>query len=82
MIDITQYVLAWIACCKEVWDRWFKELDNGEDEFGEVEQALFSSLVLSVTNITDRPGLPECYKVLRAVYKDDAEGYRSLCKQL
>jgi hypothetical protein len=81
MKDMTQYILVWLTCCKEVWERWFKELDNGEDEFGEVEQALFSSLVLSATNMIDRPGLPDCYQLLSAVYREDVNGYRSVCKQ-
>ncbi len=81
MKDITRYILVWLACCKEVWERWFKELDNGEDEFGEVEQALFSSLVLSVTGIADRPDLLDSYELLSAVYKADIDDYRSVCTQ-
>lgn len=81
MVDMTDQVLVWLTCCEEVWNRWFNELDSGEDEFGEVEQALFSSLVLSTTNIIDRPSLPDCYKLLSGVYRADVDGYRSVCKQ-
>jgi hypothetical protein len=81
MKDMTQYILVWLACCKEVWERWFKELDNGEDEFSEVEQALFSSLVLSAANMANRPNLPDCYQFLSAVYKADVDGHRSVCRQ-
>lgn len=80
MLDITQHILIWLACCKEVWERWFKEHDNGEDEFNEVEQALFSSLVLSATGMIDRPDLYNCYKLLSAVYIVDVNDYRSVCK--
>ncbi|WP_295628492.1 hypothetical protein [uncultured Nitrosomonas sp.] len=79
MIDITPHILVWLACCKEVWGNWYKKLDNGEDEFGEVEQALFSSLVLSSINMVNRPDLDKCYKLLFAVYKADVEDYRSVC---
>lgn len=81
MKDITQYILVWLACCKDVWERWFKELDNGEDEFGEVEQALFSSLVLSSTDMADRPALRDSYQLLSAIYKTDVDDYRSVCRQ-
>lgn len=81
MIDITQYVLVWLACCKEVWERWFKELDNSEDKFYEVEQVLFSSLVVSAVNVDNRLSLSDFYKKLSAAYKDDIDGYRSICKQ-
>lgn len=81
MKDVTQYILVWLACCKDVWERWFKELENGEEEFGEVEQALFSSLVLSSIDITDRLALRDSYQLLSAVYKTDIDGYRPVCQK-
>lgn len=80
-MDITQYILVWLSCCRDVWDRWFKDRENGQDEFIEVEESLFSAMVLSVTNITERPELPDCYNLLSAVYKYNVDGFRSVCKK-
>ena len=78
--DITQYILAWTSCCNEIWDNWFCNVENGEDEFLEVEEVLFSSLVLSQLSLENRPNLDDCYKLLRARYKTDGEEQRSVCR--
>ncbi len=79
MLDITPYILDWVHCCRDIWDKWFSVLKNGSDEFIEVENALFSSLVLSQTKITNRPNLNECYKLLEATYNYDIAEQRSIC---
>lgn len=81
MIDVTKYITTWVMCCKEVWGKWFLSSENGEDEFYEVEEALFSTLVLSNVKLIERPKLRECYVLLKGVYKYDVAGERSVCKR-
>jgi|SRR5690554_1149848 len=81
MIDITQCIFAWVTCCRDVWERWFKDREDGQDEFIEVEEALFSALVLSAINMVERPILSDRYTLLTAVYKNNVGGYRSICKR-
>lgn len=80
MVDITKYIATWVMCCKEVWDKWFLREENGEDEFYEIEEALFSTLVLSKVQLIERPKLNECYTLLKGVYKYDMADERSVCK--
>ena len=79
MKDVTQQTCVWLLCCKEVWHRWFEALENGEDEFLEVEEALFSSLVLSFAGLADRPSLSNCHSFLHGVYRVDVDEHRSVC---
>ena len=81
MLDITNRISLWVSCCSEVSDRWFKELENGEDEFLRVEEALFSSLVLSAIETVDRPSLIESYGLLTAEYRKDVDDARSVCRK-
>lgn len=66
-------------CCKEMWNTWFANLENGNDEFLEVEEALFSTLVLSHLELTKRPSLNEVYPLLKGIYKEDVKADRSVC---
>lgn len=68
-------------CCKEVWMKYFSSNENGDDEFCEVEEALFSTLVLSNIKLVERPKLRACYPLLRGVYKHDVADERSVCKR-
>jgi hypothetical protein len=81
MRDITDDTLIWVACCRDVWEKWFANLENGDDEFFEVEDALFSSLVLSKLELKNRPNLNECKNFLRAVYKRDISEMKSVCRK-
>lgn len=81
MRDITKYIAIWVMCCKEIWAKWFSTDKNGEDEFYEVEEALFSALVLSKIGLTERPKLKEYYTLLKGIYKHDVRGNRSVCKR-
>ena len=80
MKDITQYLKIWANCCRELWDGWFANLDNGDDEFFEVENALFSALVLSQLEISPRPNLDDIYPRLTATYINDVRAQRSVCR--
>jgi len=81
MRDITKYIAIWVMCCKEVWSKWFSTNENGEDEFYEVEEALFSALVLSNIGLVERPKLRACYALLKGTFKYDVVGDRSVCKR-
>ncbi len=81
MLDITKHIATWVICCNEVWIKWFSNNENGEDEFYEVEEALFSTLVLSNIKLIERPRLQVCYPLLKGVYKCDVSGERSVCKR-
>lgn len=79
MKDITKYVITWVMCCEEIWTTWFANIENGDDEFLEVEEALFSTLVLSHLKLTRRPSLNEVYPLLKGVYKEEMKVVRSVC---
>ena len=79
MKDVTAHVTNWINCCKDVWGTWFANTENAVDEFIEVEEALFSTLVLSHLELTKRPPLNEAYNLLEGVYRQDMKAMRSLC---
>ncbi len=81
MEDITELILTWTSCCTDVWLRWFKNIDNAEDEFIEVEEALFSALVLPALKLHERPSLSESYSFFQAEYKKDICDKRSICKR-
>ncbi len=81
MLDITRDVKNWVLCCNDVWNKWFASHENSDDEFLEVEEALFSTLVLSNTNLVERPSLNECYTLLRGVYRYDITDERSVCER-
>jgi hypothetical protein len=68
-------------CCKDVWSKWFSSSENGEDEFYEVEEALFSTIVLSNIELVERPKLRACYALLKGIYKHDVASERSVCKR-
>jgi hypothetical protein len=81
MLDVTKQITKWVLCCNEVWTNWFASNENGDDEFYEVEEALFSTLVLSNIALSERPRLSECYALLTGVYKHDIADERSVCKR-
>ena len=81
MLDITNDITTWVKCCQEVWSLWFIDRENGEDEFFEVEEALFSALVLSNLNLTHKPTIKKSYGLLKGVYRFDINSERSVCKQ-
>ena len=81
MLDVTEFISSWVSCSKDIWERWFREMDDGEHEFSEVERALFSALVLSKINVPERPSHADPYELLDAVYKEDIDDVRSVCKQ-
>ncbi|MFK5893794.1 MAG: hypothetical protein QM504_11290 [Pseudomonadota bacterium] len=41
----------------EVWNTWFANIENGDDEFSEVEEVLFSTLVLAHLDLVKRSSL-------------------------
>jgi hypothetical protein len=79
MQDITNEVITWISCCQDIWNNWFSVLEDGEDEFLAVEDALFSSLVLAKIKGRFRLSTDECYKNMRVSYKVDVSDYRTVC---
>ena len=81
MVDISCLLRNWVECCREVWTKWFMERENGEDEFYEVEAALFSALVLSDFLDCHRPPLHEVYPRLEASYLDDLQAVRPVCRK-
>lgn len=46
MKDVTDLVTGWARCSHDVWNRWFKSRHDGWHEFINVEEALFSALVI------------------------------------
>lgn len=46
MKDVTDLVIAWSRCSHDVWTRWFKPREDGWHEFIDVDEALFSALVI------------------------------------
>ncbi|MFT4926246.1 MAG: hypothetical protein ACI8WB_002344 [Phenylobacterium sp.] len=79
MQDITSNVKIWIACCRDVWGKWFVELEDGEDEFLAVEEALLSALVLAKIEGDSRPSIDKFYEAMKATYKIDINDFRSVC---
>ena len=79
MVDISEEIRAWTKCCVELWDNWFVDIENGADEFLEVEDTIFSTLVLSQLPLDQRPRLDEVYRRLRATYREDLNSERSVC---
>ncbi len=47
MRDITKEMLSYRECARNVWNIYFRQLDNGWHEFIPVERELFRSLVLA-----------------------------------
>lgn len=80
MIDITKDIYTWLSCCSELWKEWFKCLENGEDEFLEVEEILFSSLVLSKLDLIERPRMGDCFKLMYVTYQKEINENRSICR--
>lgn len=46
MKDVTELIIGWARCSHDVWTRWFKPREDGWHEFINVEDALFSALVI------------------------------------
>ncbi len=51
MKDITDIIAYWARCSHDVWIRWFKPREDGWHEFIDVEEALFSALVIEELNL-------------------------------
>jgi len=80
MVDISQDVMSWVKCCRDLWTRWFENRDDGDDEFPEVENALFSALVLSRVGVEQRPTLDAIYPRLSVTYINGVAASRSVCR--
>lgn len=46
MRDVTDIISGWAKCSHDVWNRWFVHREDGLNEFIDVEEALFSALVI------------------------------------
>jgi hypothetical protein len=77
--DITDLVLAWVACCRATWSNWFKDRHHAGHRFSEIEDALFKVL------IADEVGLlaftPHNLELIDAVYQSQVEGKRQYCQK-
>ena len=81
MTDITREVNLWVSCCQDVWERWFKGLDDGEEKFADVEIALLNGLILSKFDFCINNNLANFYERLIVEYQNDVRDFRSCCTQ-
>lgn|GEM_PF-2344559 len=79
MRDETQAVLDWTACCKYNWAHWFINLENGDDEFIDVEACLFSGIVLSQSRNREEMAIGSGFNLVTAIAIEDEHTTRSLC---
>ena len=81
MIDITKDIMTWISCCNNLWINIFKKNEDGLHDFYEIENALFSTLVISKLDIDINVALDEFYKFLIVEYQVSVDTNRQVCVQ-
>lgn len=80
IVNISEDVMDWVACCRDLWNGRFAHRLDGDDEFLEVETALFSALVLSTLSLYERPALDVTYRHMSASYVRPVVESRPVCR--
>jgi len=80
MKDISQLIYFWIACCNDLWRKWFVNRINGSYDFAEIEDAFFRILVIrSLDQTVPTPTTQNLLGRLRVQYINDFQENRQVC---
>jgi len=80
MKDISQLIYFWIACCNDLWRKWFAIRSNGSYDFPEIERILFQILVMrSLDKIISTSKAEDLIDKLRVQYVSEIQEDRQVC---
>jgi hypothetical protein len=80
VIDITNLIRQWLLCSSDLWMRWFKDRENGADEFISIEEALLDVMVIQKLGLDLKGVSTDTFiKQLRVKYVFPVDDIRQLC---
>jgi hypothetical protein len=80
MISLTDLMGRWISCSNDLWLRWFATMENGADEFIDVERFLLRILVLEKGDQRLREfSAEQLFEKLRVIYRIPVNESRQIC---